>query len=130
MTGFPTKWERLVPKRVENVLDALRILTRTGAKDYEPISAEHASEMLTIIRDAVGELEAAYAPYVGNIPEVEAPRPAAAPAAGSASPELVMPKNPLLIARFIHEIPKELLPSWSVHLCTRITDEFHEVFKS
>lgn len=41
----------------------------------------------------------------------------------------ILPDDPIKIARFVHEIPKELLPSWSAHLCSRITDELYEAFK-
>ena len=134
MTKTQSKWEKIVPKRLENVVDALRKLARTGSKDYEPIPVEHAQEMLTIIRDAVAELEAAYAPYVG-ISEAptptadEAPRPTAAPLAESPQPSTSQLNDPHKIALFVGRVPKELLPVWSVHLCTRITDEFHKTFQ-
>ncbi len=134
MAETQPKWERLAPKRVEQVIDALRKLTRTGARDYEPIPAKHAEEMLTIIRDAVSELEAAYVPYVGiseaPTPTVdEAPRPTAAPLAESPQPSINQLNDPHKIALFVGRVPKALLPVWAVHLCTRITDEFHESFK-
>ena len=133
----PTKWGRLVPGRLEKVTDALRILARTGAKDYEPISPEHAEEMLEIVDQAVGELKAAYAPYVTNkatsVPEAPpsvasepsqttAPRPTAAPLAEA-------PDDPIRIAWFVNRIPKEHLPAWAAHLASRVTDEFYEAFE-
>lgn len=32
------------------------------------------------------------------------------------------------IARFVHQIPKELQPSWPADPASRITDEFSEAF--
>lgn len=137
MTDTETKWERLVPKRVEQVVDALRKLTRTGAKDYEPISPEHAEEMLVIIRTAMRELELAYAPYLKDQDAiappveavVEAPRPTAAPLVRAPESSTSKLNDPHMIAIFVGKISKELLPVWSVHLCSRITDEFHATFK-
>ncbi len=133
MTKTQSKWEKIVPKRLENVVDALRKLARTGSKDYEPIQIEHAQEMVSIAQNALGELVVAYVPYTGTpitpeAPEVEAPRPPAAPLA--VSPEYIedIPDNPIKIAKFAQKIPKELLPVWSVHLCSLITDEFYEAF--
>jgi hypothetical protein len=40
-----------------------------------------------------------------------------------------MPDDPLKIAGFVHQIPKEHLPAWAVHLASRVTDEFYETFK-
>lgn len=136
MTETQSKWEKIVPKRVEKVVDALRRLTRTGAKDYAPIQVEHAQEMISIVEIAMYELVAAYAPYTGTpvtpevseAPEVEAPRPPAAPLAVSPNYIKGIPDDPIKIAMFVQKIPKELLPIWSVHLCSRITDEFHETF--
>jgi hypothetical protein len=134
MTKTQSKWEKIVPKRLENVVDALRKLARTGSKDYEPIPVEHAQEMVSIVQNAVGELVVAYAPYTGTpitpvAPEVEAPRPTAAPLAAAPKPVGDALNDPLKIARFVQQIPKDLLPAWSVHLCSRITDEFYEAFK-
>ncbi len=133
MTDTQSKWEKIVPKRLENVVDALRKLSRTGSKDYEPIPVEHAQDMVSIVQNAVGELVVAYAPYTGTpitpvAPEVEAPRPTAAPLAAAPKPVGDAQNDPLKIARFVQQIPKDLLPAWSVRLCTRITDEFHAAF--
>lgn len=54
MTDTQSKWEKIVPKRLENVVDALRKLSRTGSKDYEPIPVEHAQDMVSIVQNAVG----------------------------------------------------------------------------
>lgn len=134
MTATENKWERIVPSRVEQVIDAFRKLIRTGAKDYEPIPRDHATEMVGLIRNAMGELEVAYAPYIDSdtiiqsAPEAPAP-PAAAPTPREPKKELELPDDPIKIAWFVNRIPKEHLPAWAAHIASRVTDEFYETFK-
>jgi hypothetical protein len=57
-------------------------------------------------------------------PKVEAPRPEAP------KPDADLPDNPIKIARFVHQIPREHLPDWAAHPSSRITDESYEAFKN
>lgn len=93
------KWERIAPKRLEKVVDALRVLSRTAGKDYDPIPEDHAKEMLVIVHDSVSELYGAYNARLGNdvLPEGGPATPAepqAEPAAEAKPEEPKTQKEP------------------------------------
>lgn len=126
-----TKWQKITPRRLENVLDELRKLTRTGAKDYEPIPADEARDMLAKVQSAIGDLIDAYLPYLnGETPIAKPPvkEETSEPEQTVETPKLEANPldNPHAIAFFVNKIPKEQLIYWQSHLATRICDEFYD----
>ena len=132
----PTKWEKITPKRLDNMLDSLRKLTRTGARDYEPIPQDDARELVRIVQEAVTEFVTAYTPYLGLEVLEDVHTPPAPSAAEPAAPEAQSTPgpgpldNPLAISFFVNQIPKEHLQYWTAHLASRVADEWERIAKS